>query len=445
MASKSRRRNVLIILLAVGVSFVCSFLLTRHFLAHRQLASYPGLVGEALFILRNESLVEVKTSDLLSAALASVKEKHDLPTLATGFDESYSDEQVLQEFGHRRQQILDHTDSTASEIDYELLKGLGEGLKEGDPYCSFMNPEEYARFKEQMAGESYSGIGVTVELRSDRHVVVKVFEGAPAAQAGVKEGDLLVSVDGRLTQGQSLEAVTGWIRGPEGSQVRVTVHRGSEKLDFAVTRSKVVLRSVDSSMLTTRIGYSAIAMFGETTAEEFREDLERLRSEGARALVIDLRGNGGGYIDAATEVLSAFLPTGTPLVSVVNERTHRDEPTYARGDRRVDWPLVVLVDSDSASASEIAAGALKDHRRALLVGGSTYGKGSVQSLHVFGDGGAFKYTVAHYLTPNGDNIERKGIRPDVEVDEALQATRLRDEPPVARAIESLERQLARLP
>ncbi len=441
----SRRRNLFIILAALAVSFICAFFLTRHFLNRRHLATYPGLVGEALFILRNEAVVEVDTSALLSSALQAVKEEHGLAELATGFDESYTDEQVLQEFGLRRQQVLDKTGLASQLIDYELLGGLGRALDQaGDHYCKFMDPQAYAAFKEQMLGETYTGIGVEVRIREQRPVVAKILEGTPAARSGLEVGDVLVKIDGRTTSGEELETVTHWIRGPVGSTLSLEVEREGRTKTFQIVRAKVLIRSVESAMLSGRIGYTAIHLFGETTAEEFKEDLKRLEAEGAKALILDLRDNGGGYIDAAAEVLSAFLETGTPLVSVVNERTRRDDPTYAAGGKAVKWPLVVLVNQESASAAEIAAGALKDHRRARLIGANTFGKGSVQSLHEFGDGGAFKYTVAHYLTPNGNYIEGKGVRPDLEVAE-IGAASLEEEAPVARAIESLERQLASVP
>lgn len=301
-------------------------------------------------------------------------------------------------------------------ISYLALKGMLVALN--DPYCVVLEPKEYRVFEEHMSGGNFSGIGVMIELDRDHGNQVTISEpidDGPAAKAGVKSGDVLRKIDGLETKGWDIEKAANKIRGPEGSTVLLTVFRPKEKreLDIPVKREMIHVRSVQSKIVGDHIGYVRVQVFAEETGKEFEEEVAKVREKGARALVLDLRNNGGGYINAALDLCSHFIPDTERVVSVVNPRLNRSEDHLSLGKEMYPWPAVVLVNRFSASASEITAGCLHDHKRAKLIGETTFGKASVQQVKEFQDGGAFKYTVAHYLTPSGKDIHRKGIPVDI--------------------------------
>lgn len=304
---------------------------------------------------------------------------------------------------------------------YLALKGMLVALN--DPYCVVLEPREFRVFEEHMTGGNFSGIGVMIELDRDhknRVTVSEPIDGGPAAKAGLKSGDVLSKIDGLVTEGWDIEKAANKIRGPEGSMVKLTIFRPKENktLDIDVKREMIHVRSVQSKMLSPKIGYLRIQVFAEETGKEFEEEVAKVRSKGAQALVLDLRNNGGGYINAALDICSHFVPDDERVVSVVNPRLDRSDDHTSLGKEQYPWPCVVLVNKYSASASEITAGCLQDHKRAKLIGETTFGKASVQQVERLLDGGAFKYTVAHYLTPSGKDIHRKGIKVDIPVKQA---------------------------
>lgn len=301
---------------------------------------------------------------------------------------------------------------------YLGLKAMLGGLN--DPYCAVLEPREYRIFEEHMAGGNFSGIGVMIELDRDhdnRVTVSQPIDGSPASGAGIKSGDVLEAIDGKPTKGWDIEKAANHIRGPKGSTVVLTVLRPSEKktLKISVVRDMIHVRSCTSKMAAPKVGYLQVQVFGGETGKEFEEEVEKVRAKGAEALIIDLRNNGGGYVNAAIEICSHFVPKGERIVSVVNPRLSRSDEHVSLGLEEIKWPTVVLVNRFSASASEITAGCFQDHKRGKLIGETTFGKASVQQVENLADGGAFKYTVAHYLTPSGKDIHRKGIKVDVPV------------------------------
>lgn len=306
-----------------------------------------------------------------------------------------------------------------SKLNYLALKGLILGLN--DPYCSVLEPREFQVFEEHMNGGNFSGIGVMIELDRDngnRVTVSRPIQGGPADGAGIKAGDVLKAIDGKSTEGWDIEKAANNIRGPEGSTVTLTVFRPKEDatLEIKVQREMIHVRSVESKLAAPKIGYLQLQMFGEETGKEFMEEIHKVRSQGAEALIIDLRNNGGGYVNAALDICSHFVPRGKRVVSVVNPRRNEQTDHNSKGKEPIHWPCVVLVNRFSASASEITAGCLQDHKRAKLIGETTFGKASVQQIERFLDGGGFKYTIAHYLTPSGKDIHRKGIKADIPIE-----------------------------
>jgi carboxyl-terminal processing protease len=301
---------------------------------------------------------------------------------------------------------------------YTALQGLVDGLD--DPFCSVFNPKDYSHFNEQLTGEKFGGIGVYMEAdrtHENRLTVAEPIEGTPAFAAGILEGDVLESIDGESTKGWPIEKAVSKIRGVEGTEVRLGLFRPStnKRFEQSVKRAKIHSRSVSSKLLDGKYGYLRLRIYSENTGPEFDEELAKMRKKGAKALILDLRNNGGGYVRSAIHVCSRFLPKGQNIVSVVNARTGRNDLSPSSGRDLVDIPTVVLVNRFSASASEITAGALQDTKKARLIGEKTFGKASVQQIESFADGGAIKYTIAHYLTPNGMDIHKKGIEVDLKV------------------------------
>ena len=316
-------------------------------------------------------------------------------------------------------------DHYLNETDEELVErylytGLLYGL--GDPYAAYYTAEEYASLLDGSSG-SYCGIGAMFSQNMNTGIitVVKVYEGCPAMEAGLLPGDILYAVEGQEATGQDLTKLVSEIKGEEGTSVRLTMVREGETdyLDFDVKRQRVEVPTVAWEMLEDQIGYIAVSEFDIVTSEQFSSALEELEADGMKGLIIDLRDNGGGVVRAVTETADRMLPEGL-IVYTEDKYGNRSE---ARSDAEhfFDLPLAVLVNGNSASASEIFAGAIKDYQVGSIVGTRTYGKGIVQQPFQLEDGTAIKLTISKYYTPKGNDIHGKGIEPDVEVelDEAL--------------------------
>lgn len=301
-----------------------------------------------------------------------------------------------------------------------LIDGAIDGMVRslGDPHSMYLKADMYKSLKEHTAG-SFGGIGVTMGFKDSKVTIISVLPGTPGEQAGLATGDEIVAVDGTsVTEFQPTE-VAMHIRGEVGTDVTLTILRDGETRDYTLTRDTITVRSVAGDMVGDGIGYIRIASFGENTGAEFREEYTRLEGEGMQRLIIDLRENPGGLITSCVEVAKMVVPEGT-IVSVVQRDGSKEE--YTSDLKESKYPIVVLIDSNSASASEILAGALKDTGAATLVGTKSYGKGSVQVvLPLFHDDG-MKLTIAKYYTPSGISIDGTGIEPDVEVELPKNAT-----------------------
>lgn len=304
---------------------------------------------------------------------------------------------------------------------HRVIEGMVEGL--GDRYTVFMDPEEYQRLKESMSGGNFGGVGIYIELNKDnggRLTVARPIPDTPASDAGLKTGDVILAIDGESTYGFTIDDAQERLRGPLGSEVVLSIRRLNQARPFDVKliRDKIKVSSVTSRLRTAKghkVGYIRLQMFGERTDQEMEEAIRKLDSQGAEGYILDLRNNGGGYIISAVDVVSKFLPTGS-VVTSVEERGAGNRIYRTRPSLRKPKPLVLLVNQNSASASEITAAALADHERAELVGVKTFGKGSVQKIFSLPDGSGVKITTAHYHTPNGKDINEVGIEPDQEVE-----------------------------
>ena len=303
------------------------------------------------------------------------------------------------------------------DIDEEELKdylyyGLVAGL--GDPYAAYYNEEETQSMLDSSAG-SYCGIGAVFSQNMLTGVITvsRVYEGFPSYEAGMLPEDILIKVDGEEVTGQDLTNVVTKIKGEEGTEVTVTMLRGEEELDFTMKRRVIEVPTVEYEMLADHVGYIQITEFDSVTSSQFHEALSDLTEQGMERLVIDLRNNGGGSVDAVCSIADELLPEG-PIVFTEYKDGERIE--RSSDEDCVDVPMAVLMNGNSASASEILAGALQDYDVAEIVGTQSYGKGIVQSIIDLQDGTALKITTAKYYTPNGNNIHGIGITPDVEID-----------------------------
>ena len=298
----------------------------------------------------------------------------------------------------------------------QLMDGAISGMVQslGDPHSIYMKADMFKALQEHTAG-SFGGIGVTMGFKDNKVTIISVLDGTPGDKAGLKANDEIVAVDGTPVTEYQPEEVAMHIRGEIGTQVALTIHRaGSEDIDYDLTRDTITIRSAKGKMLEgTELGYIRIASFSENTGKEFKEEYDKLAEAGMKGLVIDLRQNPGGLINSCVEVANMVVPKG-PIVSVVQRDGSKEEHDSKLAESK--YPIVVLIDGNSASASEILAGALQDTGAATLVGTKSYGKGSVQVVvPLFHDDGV-KLTIAKYYTPNGRCIDGIGIDPDVEVD-----------------------------
>jgi carboxyl-terminal processing protease len=331
------------------------------------------------------------------------------------------------------------------QLTYAAMSGVLGSVK--DKYTVFLDPKQYAELNESLDGGNFSGVGVAIQIDEATKLlrVGEVIPGGPAEKAGLLAGDIILDVDGHPTKGLTTEDDSKMLRGKEGSVVKVTIQRGAVTLDpIAITRAVIHQPSVYSKMLDNGIGYARLTVFGATTSSELTAALEKLQAQGAKAIVLDLRNNGGGYLNSAIEVSSKFIPSG-PIVSV--ESRGGSNTQYDAEDTAIPAkPLAVLVNGYTASASEITSGAIQDSGVGELIGERTYGKGVVQSIHPLPDGSAVKITSARYLTPAGRDINLKGITPDIVSVEPKDA-RYGDpatDPQLQTAVTYLEGRLAKL-
>lgn len=296
----------------------------------------------------------------------------------------------------------------------QILDGLKHGLAEStkDPYTSYFTAKEAKAFDEQV-NSSFSGIGAELGQDADKNIqVISPITGFPAEKAGLKAQDLIVNVNGISTQGMSVQEAVNVIKGPKGTTVKLGIVRGgSETLMISIVRDTIQIPTVTSKILDNNIGYIQVSTFGHDTAGLVQKAADNFKAKNVKGIILDLRNNPGGYLDAATDISSLWVPEGK---MIVDERgTIGDNAHYAKGNNELgDIPTVVLINSGSASASEITAGALHDNKKATLIGEKSYGKGVVQQLISFPDGSELKVTVASWYRPNGQNITHKGITPD---------------------------------
>jgi len=322
--------------------------------------------------------------------------------------------------------------------DEKLVQGAIRGMyaATGDPHTSYMDPDEYEEANITLQGE-YEGIGAWVDTSGDYVKIVSPIKGSPAEKAGLQPGDEIIAVDGQDMTGVNPELVVKKVLGPAGTKVRLTIKRDDQKpFDVVITRAKIKIPSVEGEMRDDGIAYIQLSTFGEHTSDELRSTLKELMAKHPKGLILDLRNNGGGYLTTAIDVASEFLPKGKVVLYEEYKDGSRRAYKSKGGGLATDIPMVILVNEGTASASEIVSGAMQDYGRALLVGVTTYGKGSVQNwIPLDNNEGAVRITVALWLTPKGRQISGKGLKPDVEVKLTKEDIKAKRDPQLDKAVE----------
>jgi carboxyl-terminal processing protease len=334
-------------------------------------------------------------------------------------------------------QIIDrqYVDATFNQVDWKAVRdkylkrsyanqeeaytAIREMLKQlEDPYTRFMDPEEFKNMQIDTSGQ-LSGVGIQLaqDEETKKLMVIAPIEDTPAFKAGVLAKDVITKIDGKSTQGMDVNDAVKLIRGQEGTPVTLTIQRGNQEKDYQLTRARIEIRPVRYSLQNTptgKVGYIRLNQFSANAAEEMRDAIKDLETQRVTGYILDLRSNPGGLLYSSIEIARMWLPEGT-IVSTVDRQGETDRQ-QANNRALTNKPMVVLVDGGSASASEILSGALQDNKRAVLVGTKTFGKGLVQSVRGLGDGSGMAVTIAHYLTPEGRDINKLGITPNVVVE-----------------------------
>jgi carboxyl-terminal processing protease len=323
------------------------------------------------------------------------------------------------------------------ELTYGTIRGAVDTL--GDPYTAFVDPQAAAIMREDQSG-SFEGIGALVTMEEGALSIVSVYKDRPAQKAGLRSGDVIAQVDDTLIENMSIYEAISLIRGPAGTPVRLKVYReGEEPFEVDVVRAKIDIELVESRMLDDGIGYVRLTQFDNTATVKLASAIEELLAQNPKGLILDLRSNPGGLLNESITTAGLFLPRDT-LVLIERFKDGTETP-YTTSEEPVaaDIPLVVLVDAGSASASEIVAGALQDHGRAVLIGDKTFGKGSVQLLHTLSNDSELRVTIARWFTPNDRAIHGEGLDPDIAVAVTQEDIDAERDPQLDRAVEYLLR------
>lgn len=332
-----------------------------------------------------------------------------------------------------KKEYVDSGELNDKELFYGAIRGMVAAA--GDPYTTYMDPKITQEFNDDLEGK-FEGIGAEISIKDDVLTVVSPLEGSPAENAGLKAGDKIISIDDETTTGLSIDEAVKKIRGPKGEKVTLKIAREGldEFKNIEIIRDVIVIKSIKTEYRDDGIFVVEILNFNGDTMELFDKAIREILAKNPKGIILDLRNNPGGLLDTSIEIASEWIEDGV----VVSEADSQGEKSdfYARGRARLkDYKTVVLVNEGSASASEIVAGALKSHNKAIIIGKTTFGKGSVQTLSDFSDGSSLKVTIAKWLTPDGISISEEGISPDEEVDYTLEDYEADIDPQMDRAVE----------
>jgi len=306
------------------------------------------------------------------------------------------------------------------------INGLLQSL---DPYSAYMSPETFDEMQTETSGK-FGGLGIEVSMESGVVKVISPIDDTPASKAGIKAGDYIIKINNTQVQGKSLSEAVDLMRGPVGSPIELTIRRRGEKkaLTFNIVREIIQIRSVKSDLIKNSIGYIRLTSFNENSSKQIKKEIKKLEEDkNVNSYILDLRNNPGGLLSQAIKISDFFLDSGE-IVSTKSRKTSENKKWFAnKGDITNGKTLIVLINYGSASASEIVAGALKDHKRAIILGENSFGKGSVQSIIPLKNKGAIRLTVAKYYLPSGKSISEVGVLPDIEIDEESEEFRIKTE------------------
>ncbi len=409
---------------------------------------------------RSRNLLLMALALVLAGNLVIGYRVYSAETARTGEDEAFEKVGVMMQVLQLiRKDYVSSEKVSYHDLIYNAMQGMVRSL---DPFSDFMPPEEYDAMVENTEGE-FGGLGIIVSMKDDVLTIVAPIDGTPGSQAGLLAGDQIVRIEGESTEGIKLDEAIGKMRGAPGTKVTLTIRRpdSDAEREVTITRAVIPVHSVAGArrLAGGRIGYVRLTQFNDPTADELRQAVEGLESEGIEALIIDLRNNPGGLLTSAVEICSYFLEPNTLIVSTEGRQPSQKQEfrTQRRGYRFPRKPLALLINGGSASAAEIMAGCLKDWERAVLIGEKTFGKGSVQNVIPLPDGSALRLTTAMYYTPSRRVIHEHGVEPDVEVklgmdqyraifeaQEGLRPDGDAADPQLQRAIEILQSGEARL-
>ena len=370
-----------------------------------------GVAGSLLVVLVAAFLL-VQNGSLNVTRMLGISDNH------TALENKIMDKVNVIE-GYIDQYFLDKIDEDkmADAVDKGVINGLN------DTYAAYYTSDEYKDIMEKTQG-SYCGIGAYVSADQDSGAItiVKPMKDSPCEKAGAKAGDIIYSVDGTEVTGKEISQVQAMLKGEKGTKVDMVLLRGQKQVKITVTRDNIEEDTVAYQMLDKKIGYIQVSGFEEVTAKQFEQAVDELEKQGEKALIIDLRENGGGLLESAVKMLDRMLPKGVVVYS--KDKSGTKEEYKATDDKEFKKPLAILVNGNSASASEVFSGAIQDEKKGVLVGTQTFGKGIVQGVFPLGDGSALKMTTAKYYTPNGRNIHGKGLTPDIKVELSEQIQKL---------------------
>ncbi|MGB9856671.1 MAG: S41 family peptidase [Dictyoglomaceae bacterium] len=352
-------------------------------------------------------------------------------------------------------------DLNNKKLEYEAIKGLLKGLD--DPYTRFLDPKAFKTFNEDIKGTFY-GVGMRLEQKEDKILVVAPIEGTPAYKAGIKPGDQIIAVDNISVEGKAIDEVVAMIRGELGKKVKIKIYRESEKktYEFELVRVKIEVPVVEDKILKDNLGYIRFYEFTQNAPEKLKVSIEKMKKNNVPGLILDLRNNPGGDLRSAVEIASFFISSKDQIQTVIRDKNNKVVDSFTsngvvvyredrdmnrwgekvRGNIIWDKPLVLLVNRYSASASEILAGAIKDYKKGILVGERTFGKGVVQSIFSLSDGSALIITTERYLLPSGRSIHKEGILPDYTVEMAPENVGKDGDIQLDKAIEVLKAQIS---
>ena len=379
--SKKSKSKLILIIVAILIITNCSSLLLGNYLASR--GRYFTSVSNKV-----ENSSELMSDTKKYESLFMVRD-----TLLKKYDGEINDDALLE----------------------GAIKGMTNAL--GDPYTVFLNSEEFDKLMKESQG-SLDGIGVQVGAIENKIVIIAPIKDSPSDKVGLLAGDIIEKIDGTAYSGEQLNEAVSYITSPERDQVKLTIKRKEENsFDVEVKKEEIKIKSLEGEMLNSNIGYIKIDTFmNENTASDFKNKIKELEDKGMKGLILDLRNNPGGLLSEAIGVASQFIPKDNVITYTIDKYENKNESLSVGGIAQ-GMPLVVLVDNGSASASEVVTGALRDYKAATIVGKTTFGKGIVQQPFKFKNGiGGLKVTVSKYYTPNGENIHKKGITPDFEVE-----------------------------